>query len=175
MIGVKHTFESTRPWSYLHFSSQSKNWRKFKEFGLIGTLGAHNSSVFIVVTIVIYPSSVVALCQWALVSCTLYVIHPYFPLSSPESCRLVCCHSTRKSKLTANYVGVSWIPVIITNCSPGSTVKHFHSAQGSPTVPTYQSNWQEDLLLASWFSQITSFLILSSLKDDNVLFIICIT
>lgn len=81
---------------------------------------------------VAWPPVVITICKVRLISFTCWTSKPHFSLARSTSSALWgsgCHQSPWKSKLTADYVGIREIPVVITtHWSPGSIVKHLDSA-----------------------------------------------
>ena len=115
------------------------------------TWGANYTCIFTMITVLFSPAVVTTLCQWSFITSTPYVIHPYCSISLPKSRKHVCFYSSFNSKLSANYVSVCEVPRVITHCSPGSIVKHFHSAlqDGICTIDQADIYWEKQIRLTS--------------------------
>ena len=79
-------------------------------------------------TVVCSPAITCTVKQWSLFSTAPDVIHPDRVRSLAISRAAWCRGRTGETKLTANYMSVIDIPVIITDCAPSAVVINFNSA-----------------------------------------------
>ena len=90
------------------------------------------------------PARMCAVKQWSLCSTALDVIHPDSARSLAISRAAWCWGRTGETKLTANYMSVIDIPVIITDCAPSAVVINFNSAIINTAIrQTNVTSWRE--------------------------------
>ena len=87
-----------------------------------------HACILVMVTVVWSPAIMWTVKHWSLCSSALDVIHPDSARSSAIPCLTRCRGRTRETKLTANYMSVFGIPVVITHCAPSAVVINFNSA-----------------------------------------------
>ena len=87
------------------------------------------------------PWTVSTIPNGAFISLTLNIVQPNSATSLTELGTLWSTNSRRIPKLTTDNSRVSYIPVIVTNRSPASSVIDLHSALSRPASPNQSQTW----------------------------------